>query len=72
MREELWPLYLEFIEQEKFEDLPATVYVRGFVAAYARCLGIEEDHVVPGYVERLKEARPEPTRLVRPRSRRRR
>ena len=58
------PNYLEGIEADAFDELPATVYVRGFVAAYARALGIEEEHVVPSYVARLREARPEPTRWV--------
>jgi flagellar biosynthesis protein FlhG len=47
------PTYLRFIEDEKFEDLPAPVYVRGFVAAYARCIGLDPERVVPGYMRRL-------------------
>ena len=30
------PAYLRFLEEDRFDDLPAVVYVRGFVAAYAR------------------------------------
>ena len=29
------PAYLRFIEEERFDDLPAAVYVRGFVLGYA-------------------------------------
>jgi flagellar biosynthesis protein FlhG len=47
------PTYLRFIEEEKFEDLPAPVYVRGFVAAYARCIGLDPDRVVSRYMQRL-------------------
>jgi curved DNA-binding protein CbpA len=47
------PTYLRFIEDEKFEDLPAPVYVRGFVSAYARCIGLDPERVVSGYMERL-------------------
>lgn len=48
------PTYLRFIEEEKFEDLPAPVYVRGFVGAYARCIGLDPERVVPGYMKRLE------------------
>lgn len=60
------PTYLRFIEDEKFEDLPAPVYVRGFVAAYARCIGLDPERVVLGYMKRLGT-----TRDPAPRSRQR-
>jgi flagellar biosynthesis protein FlhG len=50
------PTYLRFIEEEKFEDLPAPVYVRGFVGAYARCIGLDPERVVAGYMKRLEVA----------------
>lgn len=34
--------YLEQIENEQFKDLPAPVYLRGFVLEYARLLGLPE------------------------------
>jgi len=43
--------YLEAIENEKFEVLPGEVYVKGFVAAYLKYLGIKER---PDVVEILK------------------
>jgi flagellar biosynthesis protein FlhG len=49
------PTYLRFIEEEKFQDLPAPVYVRGFVGAYARCIGLDPERVVSGYMKRLEE-----------------
>lgn len=49
--------YLRFIEDENFEDLPAAVYVRGFVSAYARCLGLDPSQVAPDYMDRAEEAR---------------
>lgn len=52
--------YLRFLEEERFEDLPATVYVRGFVTAYARCVGLDPSRVVVGYMEKLAHQRPEP------------
>jgi flagellar biosynthesis protein FlhG len=51
------PTYLHFIEEERFDDLPATVYVRGFVAAYARALGLDAHDVPLSYVERLEQHR---------------
>jgi len=53
------PLYLGSIEAERFDALPASVYVRGFVSAYARCLGLDARRVASDYVERLQLARPE-------------
>jgi len=52
------PSYLRFIEDESFERLPAAVYVRGFVCAIARCLGLDPARVAPDYMERLEAARP--------------
>jgi flagellar biosynthesis protein FlhG len=53
------PTYLHFIEEERFNELPATVYVRGFVSAYARCLGLEPSGVSLSYVERIQQHRGE-------------
>lgn len=53
------PTYLRFIEDDRFDDLPATVYVRGFVTAYARCLGLEPLGVSLSYVERMEQHRGE-------------
>jgi cytoskeletal protein RodZ len=50
------PTYLRFLEEERFEDLPAPVYVRGFVGAYARCIGLEPERVVSGYMKGLERA----------------
>ncbi|HJM88511.1 MAG TPA: helix-turn-helix domain-containing protein [Dehalococcoidia bacterium] len=35
--------YLEALEREQYELLPAPVYARGFLRAYARHLGLDED-----------------------------
>lgn len=53
------PTYLRFLEEERFDDLPAVVYVRGFVAAYARLLGIDPHPVAASYVARCEEHRRE-------------
>ncbi len=51
------PRYLSCIEEERFEELPAPVYVRGFVHAYARCLGLDPAPVAAAYLERFERAR---------------
>lgn len=50
-------LHLRNIEDENFGELPADVYVRGFVTAYARTIGLDPQAVVPGYMARLQESR---------------
>ena len=57
------PAYLRFLEEERFDDLPAVVYVRGFVAAYARCLGLDAD-------QRVAQLRARASRSTGARSRR--
>jgi flagellar biosynthesis protein FlhG len=52
------PTYLRFIEEDRYDALPAAVYVRGFVTAYARCLGLKPDRVVTDYMERFEAGRP--------------
>jgi curved DNA-binding protein CbpA len=47
------PTYLRFIEEERFVDLPDSVYVRGFVAAYANCVGLEGRDVAASYMKRF-------------------
>lgn len=48
------PSYLRFLEEDRFDALPAPVYVRGFVEAYARHLGLEARSIAASYVERLQ------------------
>jgi len=49
--------HLRNIEEENFGDLPADVYVRGFVTAYAKTIGLDPTVVVPGYMARVEESR---------------
>jgi flagellar biosynthesis protein FlhG len=51
------PSYLRFIEDERFDDLPASVYVRGFVCAYARIVGLDAEQVAASYMERFNGSR---------------
>jgi curved DNA-binding protein CbpA len=49
------PTYLRFIEEERFADLPDSVYVRGFVTAYANCVGLEGKDVAASYIKKFDE-----------------
>ena len=50
-------LYLQFIEANRYEDLPAPVYLKGFLGQIAKCLRLEPRAVVYTYMARYKERR---------------
>lgn len=51
---------LEDLEAERFDRLPATVYVRGFVIQLARLLGIPDPEALAShYLRRLTAGRPD-------------
>jgi len=50
------PSYLRLIEEEGYDDLPAPVYVRGFVSAYARAIGLDGARVSASYLGRMEQA----------------
>lgn len=52
------PTYLRFIEEERFPELPARVYVRGFVMSFATCVGLDPVAVSRSYLQRFDGARP--------------
>jgi len=47
-------MYLQAIESEDYDHLPAPVYVRGFVFQYAKCLKLKPENVANSYVARMK------------------
>ena len=53
--------YLEAIESDDFNNLPARVYVKGFVAEFAKCLGLNAEQVSRTYVRRLEQPPAEDT-----------
>lgn len=55
-------LYLEALENDRFERLPSPVYTRGFVRNYASFLGLEPARVVRLYDDAIGY-RPEPVRI---------
>jgi flagellar biosynthesis protein FlhG len=56
--------HLRAIEEDRFADMPAAVYVRGYVLEYARMLRIDPHKTVDGYLRRFN-ARNEPPDGVR-------
>jgi flagellar biosynthesis protein FlhG len=56
-RSKIGMAYLQALEGEVFAKLPAPVYVRGFLAEYARALGLDAERVKQTYLERYRTAR---------------
>ena len=46
---------LKALEEEKFDQLPGGIFNKGFVRAYARHLGIDEDQAVADYLSAAGE-----------------
>ena len=44
---------LRSIEEDNLDDLPAPVYLRGYLKQIAQFLGVDSDWVVPGYMARF-------------------
>ncbi len=51
------PAHLDAIEREQFRDLPAPVFVRGFLREYSRCMGLPADEVIRRYMLRYEDWR---------------
>jgi cytoskeleton protein RodZ len=63
--------YLRALEEEHFELLPGSVYAKGFLRAYADCLGLDSQVFLDEYNARFsaEETPPPPPQLkLRPRS----
>ena len=60
------PRFLEAIEEEQFEKLPAGVFAKSFVRQYARFLGLDEDELAEE-VQRVLEPPPPPVEAAAPR-----
>lgn len=48
-------LYLQFMEANRYADLPARVYLRGFLREVAKCLKLDPTAVVESYMSRYDE-----------------
>lgn len=42
--------YLELLEEDRFDLLPASIFVRGFLREYARIVGLDPDEVLDSYL----------------------
>ena len=51
--------HLRLIESNAYDRLPAQVYLRGYLLAYARCLQLDPGAVASSYLEQARAARPE-------------
>lgn len=60
------PTYLRWIEDDNYDELPALVYVRGFVTSYARAIGLDPERVAASYISHLEDAQSNPPRGRRP------
>jgi cytoskeletal protein RodZ len=57
---------LERIELGRFDELPGEVFVRGFLAAYARAVGLEPEDVLARYTSSRRTAWVTPLPLSSP------
>ena len=51
--------YLEALEEDRFDVLPAPVFAKGFLREYARYVGLDPDEVVNTYLTAQSETQPE-------------
>src|SRR5258707_14396128 len=42
---------LQALEENKFNQLPGGIFNKGFVRAYSRCIGLDEDQTVADYLK---------------------
>ena len=47
--------YIDDMESERFDALPAEVYMRGYVSEYARYLGLDYAKVASDYMKKNKD-----------------
>ncbi len=52
--------YLRALEEEQFGEMPAAVYVRGYVTEYARALRLDPQRVAESYLVRYRAKLPKP------------
>jgi len=49
---------LNMIEADRFDDLPAEIYLKQFLKAYAEILQIDPQHVIQGYLKNMAQSKP--------------
>src|SRR5690348_942449 len=54
---------LRALEEDHFEQLPGGIFNKGFIRAYAKCVGLDEDQIVADYLVASGEDQPVPAPL---------
>jgi cytoskeleton protein RodZ len=54
---------LQALEEDKFNQLPGGIFNKGFVRAYARFVGLDEDQTVADYMQASGDAPPAPVEI---------
>ncbi len=55
---------LQALEEDKFKQLPGGIFNKGFVRAYSRCIGLDEDQTVAEYLQASGDAPPASTEIA--------
>src|SRR5208337_5598993 len=55
---------LQALEEDRFNQLPGGIFNKGFVRAYSRCVGLDEDQTVADYLEASGDAPPVSTEIA--------
>jgi cytoskeletal protein RodZ len=58
--------FLRALEEEHFGQLPGGIFNRGFVRAYARCVGLDEDQTIADYLIASGEVQPKKAEVAEP------
>ncbi len=48
-------VYLHAIENDQFEKAPSRIFLKGFLRAYAQCMGLDADVVASRYLKRIHD-----------------
>ncbi|MGO8988672.1 MAG: helix-turn-helix domain-containing protein [bacterium] len=48
-------VYLHAIEEDQFEKTPSRIFLKGFLRAYAQCIGLDADMVASRYLKRIHD-----------------
>ena len=48
-------VYLHAIEDDQFEKTPSRIFLKGFLRAYAQCIGLDADIVANRYLKRIHD-----------------
>ncbi len=64
--------FLEALENEEWQNLPPSVFVKGFIRSYAKALGLDEDKLLDLYKNAVPEEVAPPIPIIEPKKPRRR